>query len=154
MKALFNRSTLRRLVGALIAVSISSGARADDSSFAVVASMSNVSGEDIYNRICQGCHMGHGEGAVGAGHYPKLAGDPTLASWRYVALTVIQGRNNMPAFSAPLQLQWDGPTLHLSDAQVADIVNYVRSHFGNKYLERVTAEQVAKLPHGAAGAAP
>jgi len=24
---------------------------------------------------------------------------------------------------------WDGPTVHLSDAQVADVVNYVRSHF-------------------------
>jgi mono/diheme cytochrome c family protein len=154
MRALFNRSTLRRLVTALFAAGIAAAADADDSSFAVVATLRNVSGEDIYSQICQGCHMSHGEGAVGAGHYPKLASDPTLASWRYVALTVLQGRNNMPAFSAPSQLQWDGPTLHLSDAQVADVVNYVRSHFGNNYKERVTAVDVAKLPHPAAGAAP
>jgi mono/diheme cytochrome c family protein len=154
MRALFNRSMLRRLVTALCAAGIAAVAGAEDSSFAVVATLSNVSGEDIYSRICQGCHMSHGEGAVGAGHYPKLASDPTLASWRYVALTVLHGRNNMPAFSAPSQLAWDGPTLHLSDAQVADVVNYVRSHFGNNYQQRLTAEDVAKLPHPAAGAAP
>jgi mono/diheme cytochrome c family protein len=154
MRAPFHRSRLHRLVIALFAVAIAAAADADDSSFAAVATLSNVSGEDIYSRICQGCHMSHGEGAAGAGHYPKLAGDPTLASWRYVALTVLQGRNNMPAFSAPSQLEWDGPTLHLSDAQVADVVNYVRSHFGNNYQQRVSADDVAKLPHPAVGAAP
>jgi mono/diheme cytochrome c family protein len=154
MRAPFNRSTLRALVTALLAAGFAAAADAEDSSFAVVATLSNVSGEDIYSHVCQGCHMSHGEGAVGAGHYPKLAADPTLASWRYVALTVLQGRNNMPAFSAPSQLQWDGPTLHLSDAQVADVVNYVRSHFGNNYKERVTANDIAKLPHPAGGAAP
>jgi mono/diheme cytochrome c family protein len=154
MRALFGRSTLRRLVTTLFAAGIAGAAHADDPSFAVMATLSNVSGEDIYSRICQGCHMAHGEGAVGAGHYPKLAGDAALASWRYVALTVLQGRSNMPAFSAPLQLVWDSPTLHLSDGQVADVVNYVRSHFGNNYQERVTAGDVAKLPHPAVGAAP
>jgi mono/diheme cytochrome c family protein len=154
MRVLLNLSTLCRLVTALIAAGFAAAAGADDSSFAVVATLSNVSGEDIYSRVCQGCHMSHGEGAIGAGHYPKLAGDPTLTSWRYVAITVLQGRNNMPAFSAPSQLQWDGPTLHLSDAQVADVVNYVRSHFGNNYKERVTADDIAKLPHPTAGAAP
>jgi len=147
-----NRWAQCRLVSALLAAGIAATAGADDSSFAAVATLRNVSGEDIYNQICQGCHMSHGEGAAGAGHYPKLAADPALASWRYVALTVLQGRNNMPAFSAPSQLEWDGPTLHLSDAQVADVVNYVRSHFGNSYRERVTGDDVAKLAHPAAGA--
>jgi hypothetical protein len=36
----------------------------------------------------------------------------------------------------------------LTDAQVADVVNYVRSHFGNKYKANVTAAQIEKLPHG------
>jgi mono/diheme cytochrome c family protein len=149
MSVQVNRWALCRLVSALLAAGIAATAGADDSSFAAVATLRNVSGEDIYTQICQGCHMSHGEGAAGAGHYPKLAGDPTLASWRYVALTVLQGRNNMPAFSAPSQLEWDGPTLHLSDAQVADVVNYVRSHFGNSYRERVTGDDVAKLAHPA-----
>ena len=39
---------------------------------------------------------------------------------------------------------------HLSDAQIADVVNYVRSHFGNTYKPQVTAKQIAALPHPAA----
>jgi len=38
----------------------------------------------------------------------------------------------------------------LSDAQIADVVNYVRSHFGNGYKAEVTAQQVSALPHPAA----
>jgi mono/diheme cytochrome c family protein len=39
---------------------------------------------------------------------------------------------------------------HLSDAQIADVVNYVRSHFDNHYKTEVTGKQVAALPHPAA----
>ena len=59
-----------------------------------------------------------------------------------------------PAFGAPASLGWDAPTVQLTDAQVADVVNYVRSHFGNRYKERVSAAQVAQLPHPTAAAAP
>jgi mono/diheme cytochrome c family protein len=142
------------LVGAALCGATATIATADDASFAAVATLSNASGEDIYSRICQGCHMPHGEGAIGAGHYPKLAGDPTLASWQFAALTVLGGRNGMPAFGAAPGQVWDGPTVHLSDAQVADVVNYLRSHFGNNFKDRVTAGQVAKLPHPAIAAAP
>jgi mono/diheme cytochrome c family protein len=154
MRALVSRTTLRCLAALLLTAGVTLVASADDSGFFSTATLSNVSGEDIYSRICQGCHMPHGEGATGAGHYPKLAGSVTLASWQYVALTVLGGRNGMPAFSAPAGLAWDGPTVHLTDAQVADVVNYVRTHFGNTYKDRVTAAQVAKLPHPAIGAAP
>jgi mono/diheme cytochrome c family protein len=154
MRAQFNRATMRRLAMLLLTAGVTAVASADDSGFASTATLSNVSGEDIYSRICQGCHMPHGEGAIGAGHYPKLAGSVTLASWQYVALTVLGGRNGMPAFSSPTNLAWEGPTVHLSDAQVADVVNYVRTHFGNTYKDRVTADQVAKLPHPGTSAAP
>ena len=42
----------------------------------------------------------------------------------------------------------------MSDQQVAEVINYVRSHFGNRYKERVSAAQVAQLPHPTAAAAP
>jgi len=145
---------LRRVGALLLGCAAAAVCCADDASFASVATISNVNGEDIYSHICQGCHMPHGEGAIGAGHYPKLAASAALVSWQYVALTVIGGRNGMPAFGAQSSLVWDAPTVHLSDAQVADVVNYVRSHFGNRYKERVSAAQVAQLPHPTAAAAP
>jgi mono/diheme cytochrome c family protein len=53
----------------------------------------------------------------------------------------------MPPFGQPA-----GPsrTAHLTDAQIAEVVNYVRSHFANNFAPEVTAAQVAALPHPAA----
>jgi mono/diheme cytochrome c family protein len=51
----------------------------------------------------------------------------------------------MPAFGAGDQAMFGAP--HLSDAQIADVVNYVRSHFGNHWKDKATPAQVAALPH-------
>ena len=91
--------------------------------------------------------MPQGEGAVGAGHYPKLAGNPKLVSWQYAASIVLGGRNGMPPFGLPADQVQETRTVHLSDSQVADVVNYIRSHFGNNYQATVAAKQVATLPH-------
>lgn len=120
---------------------------ADTSSVATAAAVATASGAETYAHICQGCHMAAAQGAVGAGHYPKLAGDPALVSWQYVALTVLNGRNGMPALGTPKDPVTEFGAVHLSDARIADVVNYVRSHFGNKWKDKVTADQVAALPH-------
>jgi mono/diheme cytochrome c family protein len=152
-RALFHRLKMRRLGALLVAVGAAAGAHADDSGFNSRANSGNANGAEIYGHICQGCHMAQAQGAVGAGHYPKLAGDPALVSWQYVALTVLNGKNGMPAFGLPAE-QFILGGVHLSDAQVADVVNYVRSHFGNKWKGNVTADQVTALPHPAAAAGP
>jgi mono/diheme cytochrome c family protein len=133
------------LTASLLAAGITGVSRADDSGSLATASMGEVAGGQIYSHICQGCHMPQGEGATGAGHYPKLAGDPALASWRYVALTVMGGKNGMPAFGLGPMEAGEALSTSLSDAQIADVVNYIRSHFGNRFRERVTAAQVAAL---------
>jgi mono/diheme cytochrome c family protein len=95
---------------------------------------SEQTGEEIYKGICQGCHMPDGKGAQGAGAYPALAGDKRLASSAYPALVIIKGQKAMPAFGASF-----------SDAQIANVVNYVRSHFGNNYADTLTPETVKAL---------
>jgi mono/diheme cytochrome c family protein len=150
MRPPLGRFAARHVAALLLAAAAC--AWADDSTFTSTAGLSAAGGADIYSHICQGCHMAHGEGAVGAGHYPKLAGDPALASWQYAALTVLGGRNGMPAFGLPTDQARETRALHLSDEQVADVVNYIRSHFGNAYDLKVTAAQVAGLPHPAATA--
>jgi len=147
LNVLFRRVKMRRLAALLVAVGAAASTRADDSIFFLSrGSTSDAGGADIYGHICQGCHMPQGQGAVGAGHYPKLAGDPALVSWQYVALTVLAGKNGMPSFGVPAD-QFVLGGVQLSDAQVAEVVNYVRSHFGNKWKGGVTADQVAALPH-------
>ncbi len=150
------RLPLRRFAvrhAAALLLTAAACARADDSTFTSTAGLSAAGGAQIYGHICQGCHMAHGEGAIGAGHYPKLASDPALAAWQYVAQTVLGGRNGMPAFGLPADQARETRAVHLSDEQVADVVNYIRSHFGNAYDLKVTAAQVAGLPHPAATAA-
>lgn len=133
----------------LLLVAAAASAVADSPMFTSRAAIGSLSGEQIYNHICQGCHMAGAQGAVGAGAYPKLAANKKLVSWEFVALTVLNGRNGMPPFGMPANREQSRAT-HLTDAQIADVVNYVRSHFDNSYKTNVTANQVAALPHPAA----
>jgi cytochrome c6 len=77
-------------------------------------------GAQLYADNCVACHRPTGLGVNGA--FPPLAGsplatgDPTAA-----ALRVLNGRGGMPAFKAAL-----------TDAQIADVLTYVRSTWGNK----------------------
>ncbi len=86
-------------------------------------------GIELYANLCQACHMQDGKGAVGAGSYPSLVNNKTLEAGGYPVSVVVNGLRGMP----PL-----GPMM--SDEQVATIVNYVRTNFGNKYTDAVTAE--------------
>jgi mono/diheme cytochrome c family protein len=103
------------------------------------------SGEAVYTQICQGCHMPEGRGAVGAGYYPAFAGNPTLASSRYMAATILNGRRNMPSFEQHANNEFFFPPTWLTDTQIANVVNYIRSHFGNHYTDSISAADVAAL---------
>ena len=104
-------------------------------------------GEEIYRRICQGCHMSDGRGAQGAGTYPALAGNAKLASAHFTASTVYHGRHNMPHFGPEPGLgEFEAyVTVHLDDEEIASVVNYVRSHFGNHYTDELTAKDIVVL---------
>jgi len=88
-------------------------------------------GEALYKGICQDCHMPDGRGAEGAGHYPALAKNPKLAEPGYPMSVVAHGLKSMPAFGGAM-----------SDQQIADVTNYIRSHFGNAYKDTVKPEDV------------
>ena len=88
-------------------------------------------GEELFKNICQGCHMPDARGATGAGSYPALAANPRLAAAVYPITVVLHGQRAMPPFGESLD-----------DRQVANVINYVRSHFGNHYKDQVTPEAV------------
>ena len=91
-------------------------------------------GEGLYKSICQGCHMPDAKGATGAGAYPALAGNKKLGAKAYPAMVVLKGQKAMPEFGSSF-----------SDAQVAEVVNYVRTHFGNSYTDAVAPDEVKAL---------
>jgi cytochrome c5 len=93
-----------------------------------------MSGEELFANVCRGCHMSDARGAVGAGTYPSLAGNGNLESSGYPVGIVVNGQRGMPAFGAMM-----------SDDQVAAVVNYLRTHFGNNFQDAVTAEDVKSV---------
>jgi mono/diheme cytochrome c family protein len=90
------------------------------------------SGQAVFTNICQGCHMPNAMGAAGAGTYPRLAGNPKLSEPGYPVFMVMNGHKAMPPFGADL-----------TDTQIANVVNYLRTHFGNHYTDAVTPAFVA-----------
>ena len=143
------------LTGAALALAfaafalIDSAAQADSAGIFDPAILSTTEGRQIYEQICQGCHMPRGQGAVGAGHFPALAGNQTLASRQYAAVTILMGRRNMPAFGVKHAIGFGSPPATLTDAQIAAVINYVRTHFGNRYTDSITAAEVAALDQSA-----
>ena len=76
-------------------------------------------GGDLYQRNCSGCHQANGAGLPGDFpsliHDPLVTGAPTLG-----ARIVLEGSGPMPNFDE-----------QLTDAQIASVLSYVRSSFGN-----------------------
>ena len=75
--------------------------------------------------------MPDGKGATGAGAYPALAANRNLEGSGYPLYLVLYGQKAMPGFGG-----------FLDNAQVAEIVNYIRTNFGNEYKDQLTAEDV------------
>lgn len=93
------------------------------------------SGEDIYRSVCQTCHMAGGAGAKSpVVRAPALANNSALRVAAYPITVVLNGKVAMPWFRGSL-----------TDAQIAAVVGYIRTHFGNEFNEPVTEEDVKRL---------
>lgn len=91
-------------------------------------------GEALFASSCQGCHMPDANGAVGAGAYPSLRKDRNLEAAGYPVYVIVRGQKAMPPIG-----------MMMNDDQVAAVVNYLRTHFGNQYGDAVTADDVKRV---------
>src|ERR1700744_6232574 len=91
-------------------------------------------GQAIFTGVCQGCHMPDAKGGVGGGAYPALAHNARLEVAGYPISVIVHGQKAMPPLGKML-----------SDSQVADVANYIRSHFGNNYMDQVKPEDVKAI---------
>jgi mono/diheme cytochrome c family protein len=89
-------------------------------------------GEDLFRNVCAACHQPDAKGAIGAAAYPPLAADKNLASTDFVLAVLLGGLRGMPPLGRIM-----------SDEQVADVINYIRAHFGNSYADALSAADVA-----------
>lgn len=76
-------------------------------------------GASLFANNCSACHQAQGEGIEGA--FPKLSGDVFVqGDPKAVAATLLNGRGGMPSFKDQLK-----------DDELAAVVSYVRSSWGN-----------------------
>jgi mono/diheme cytochrome c family protein len=128
------RMTIRtRIAAATIGLSLIAG-----QAMAQQGAFPETGGKEIYEAICQSCHMPDGKGSQGASSapigYPALANNPKLTAGAYPAMVVVRGQKAMPSFGN-----------NFTDVQVANVVNYIRTQFGNNYTAPFTAQQVAPM---------
>jgi cytochrome c6 len=93
-------------------------------------------GQQLYAHNCAACHMTDGKGIPGA--FPALSANPfATGPDGAVAATLLNGRGGMPSFRSGL-----------TDAEIAAVLSYVRSNWGNT-APPVTPETVAAARSGA-----
>ncbi len=89
-------------------------------------------GKALFLKNCAACHQSTGRGIPGA--FPALAGNRfAQGAATEVASVLLKGRGGMPDFS-------DG----LSDAEIASVLSYVRSAWGNTAAPLSEAEVMAQ----------
>ncbi len=93
-----------------------------------------LTGAQVYQQVCQACHMANAQGGAGAGVIPALANNPRLGVAAYPISVVLAGKGAMPWFDEDL-----------THAQIAEVVGYVRTHFGNTYAAPVTEAEVSRM---------
>jgi nitrite reductase (NO-forming) len=101
-------------------------------------------GKAVYARICVTCHMGSGKGAPN-NNIPPLAGSALAQGDASVPIRIV-----LHGFRGPIER--NGAAINgqmaawksLSDQEIADVLTYVRSAFGNNGAA-VTSSEVAAV---------
>lgn len=137
------------------AATASSGAAASEAQASVALRSGQLSGRgsQVYLDSCNACHRSSGTGSPPA--FPTLAGnsivnapDPTS-----VIRIVLAGGHTPATASAPTRLSMPDFAWRLNDAEVADVVTFIRTSWGNTGTP-VEAATVAKLRSSIGAPAP
>ena len=96
-------------------------------------------GKEVYTLNCQNCHMENGEGMEAV--YPPVAKTDYVQDVQKNIDIILNGQNGAITVNGK---QYDGsmdPMKYLSDKEIADVLNYVRNNWDNKY-PMITESQV------------
>lgn len=100
-------------------------------------------GKQVYIANCQSCHMESGEGVPGV--FPPLAKSSNLMKDPNRAIkAVLHGVSGEITVNGEKYNMDMPPQSHLSDQEVADVVNFIQNNWGNK-AKAVTKTQVKTL---------
>lgn len=97
-------------------------------------------GEKVYVANCQSCHMPEGEGISGT--FPPLAkSDYLMKDQKRAIRSVLYGLSGEMIVNGEKYNMEMPAQHHLSDEEVADVLNYIQNNWGNK-AKAVTTAQV------------
>lgn len=101
-------------------------------------------GAALYVDNCAACHRTDGSGYTR--FFPELRGNPVVMTDDATSLIhVVLTGNTLPGVQgAPSSITMPAFGWRLNDQQVADVVNFIRTNWGNKAPE-ITAKDVAKV---------
>ena len=88
-------------------------------------------GKEVYILYCQNCHMENGEGMEGVN--PPLAKTTYLKDAKKNIGYILNGQTGEITVNGKKYNAIMNPLNYLDDKQVADVLNYVRNSWGNKY---------------------
>ena len=130
------RALITRLAlgAAALAATGTAASQAQDTPGGISTVQVSAEGKQVYEEICQSCHMADAKGGDGAGAViPALAGNPRLANKDYPITILLKGQGGMPWMTDILTRQ-----------QMAAVLTYVRSHF-NAYPDPVTVDDIDRV---------
>ena len=111
---------------------------------ALFAGKVDTTGAQLYLNNCAGCHRSDGKGYSKA--FPALAGNAVLQTADPTsAINIVLSGGMVPAtHTAPSALVMGGYAKTLNDQQIAEVVSFIQTSWGN-HGSAATAAQVAKL---------
>jgi mono/diheme cytochrome c family protein len=88
-------------------------------------------GQTIYDQQCAACHTVGGEGIVGL--FPRLSGAPLVQQSQATSLirVVLEGSRAVATDGAPTGPAMPSFAWKFSDADIADVITYIRNAWGN-----------------------
>lgn len=103
-------------------------------------------GKAVYVDDCTGCHMDDGKGLQHA--FPPLRNSSAILAAQPQTLieAVLKGARKPPTKAKPTGLQMPAFDRKLTDAQVANVLTYIRNSWGN-HASAVSSGAVGKLRH-------
>ena len=88
-------------------------------------------GKEVYALYCQNCHMENGQGMEGVN--PPLAKTTYLKDTRKNIGIILNGQTGDVVVNGKKYNAIMNPLNYLDDKQIADVLNYIRNSWGNKY---------------------
>lgn len=100
-----------------------------------------VKGEDVFKKTCLACHQANGEGIPNT--FPPLAKSDFLADKKKAIEQVIKGKSGELTVNG-VTYNNTMPPQNLSDEEIAAVLSYVYSNFGNSG-STVTVDEVKSI---------